>query len=138
MRFAAWAVIGVFAVGAAFLAYLTWAFTPRRVVTEPSPNAPRVQVQGAAGEKLFYQIVEWKDNGTTVHDVYLSSKEKPPQDERGALVLRTVEWPAPVRVLRVDAKTVEVELDRAPPVRITIEPMPNGMVYLERGKATQP
>jgi hypothetical protein len=131
-------VIGVLAMGAAFLAYLTWTFTPRRVATVSDANAPRVRGRGAAGERLFYQIVERRDTPEVVYDVYLSTIEAPPQDERGALVLRTVEWPIPARVLRIDAKTVEVEMDRPPRVRIPIDPMPLGMVYLERGKAIEP
>ncbi len=138
MRFAAWAVIGVFVAGAAFLAYLTWAFSPRRVVNVPGSRAPRVRTSGAAGDHLYYQIVEWRDGRDTVYDLYLSSMEKSPPDQRGALVLRTVEWPVPARVLRLDAKTVEIELDRPPSVRIPIDPMPLGMVYLERRKATGP
>lgn len=138
MRFAAWAVIGVFAVGAAFLAYLTWAFTPRRVASEPDPNAPRVIAKGPAGERLFYQIVVWRDKGDAVYDVYLSPLEKPPQDQRGDLVLRTVEWPVPRRVSRVDPKTVEIELDRAEGIRVKIDPMQFGTIFLNRGKPTQP
>lgn len=138
MRFAAWAVIGVFAVGAAFLAYLTWAFTPKRVTENADPNAPRVIAKGPAGERLFYQIVSWRDKGDAIYDVYLSPLEKPPQDERGDLLLRTVQWPVPLRVLPVDAKTVEVELEKAANLRVTIDPMPRGMIYLERGKPTEP
>lgn len=144
MRFAAWAVIGVFAVGAAFLAYLTWAFTPRRVASGPDPNAPRVKVRGAAGDGLFYQIVERRESDGAVYGVYLSPHEKPPLDERGDLVLQTVEWPVPVRVSRVDANTVEIELDRPPEgsdgtaVRITFNPKPRGMIYWERGRTTEP
>ncbi|MBM3763958.1 MAG: hypothetical protein FJW32_01080 [Acidobacteria bacterium] len=138
MRFAAWALIGVFVAGAAFLAYLTWAFTPRQVTNGPDPAAPRVLAQGTAGEGLFYQIVEWRDKSDAVYDVYLSELEKPPPDQRGVLALRTVEWPVPLRVRRIDNKTVEVAVDRPPAVRITINPLPKSMVYLERGIAIEP
>jgi len=138
MRFAAWAVIGAFAVGAAFLAYLTWAFTPKKIPAEPNPNGPRVIAQGAAGERLFYQIVAWRDKGDAIYDVYLSPLEKPPQDQRGDLVLRTIEWPVPLRVSLVDSKTAEVELDRAAGIRVTIDPMQFGTIFLNRGKPSEP
>ncbi|MBM3753412.1 MAG: hypothetical protein FJW38_05475 [Acidobacteria bacterium] len=138
MRFAARALIGVFVAGAAFLAYLTWAFTPRRVVTGPGPAAPRVLVHGASGEEFFYRIVEWRDKSDAAHEVYLSPMEKPPPDQRGAPAPRTVDWPVPPRVRRIDNKTVDLEVDRPPAVRITINPLPNGMVYLERRKPTKP
>jgi len=138
MRFAVWALIGVFLAGAAFLAYLTWAFKPRRVTIWHDPAAPRVRAQGTAGKELFYEIVEWRDNSDAVYDVYLSAMEKPPPDQRDVLALRTVDWPVPLRVRRIDNKTVEVEAERSPAVRITNDPPPNGMVCLERGKATEP